>query len=442
MINSAPEADILQNVPEASPRLENVRTAIRELPDQLVGYSSQTSRQKRKKLVQRKIFRELLVKLAGSNVDDQITFLVDQAKTISKRTYVHVTLASMDVAPDFGTMTRDSRKYWRHIHKLVDKILPLAAGSATPNSQIKLLKVRWAVLHDNMTIPADYTWKTLSSAVATLPEPIPYKQLTQKQKIHSQHSTKIKTLDILLTKLTGSNRLEDHIILIADRLKHIHKMNPAKARFLSLNHLGLFADYLIPLTKFTTPKPEFQAQYDTIKVLAEKLAGTNDPETICRFLRTQFPQLITWDTVFEQTEVLEASPERPDFPEKMKALLKKFAGDSLIEFLLTNFEVFASTLSSPLLQDLMSINNHIVSLRRRKESNEHLKNFRKCILSCLTRPFNFSELIEAGWDISFWFWKACEENRDDEKSFYDFDPASNAGKKRISEALANEIGQL
>lgn len=427
---------------EAVDPLQRVRRAIEELPGQQVGYNSQSDRQKRKRNKQHVIFRELLVKLAGSDVSDQIHFLVDQAKKVSKQTYVHVTLESVNAPPDFATMDRESRRHFRHLHKLVDTVLPLAAGSTSPESQMKLLKARWVVLHGNIVMPSDYSWKTLGNAIVTLPEPTPYNELNQNQKIHSQHAIKIKALDILITKLAGSNILEDQIILISDRLKVIHKKNPKEARFLNLHHLRLLESYLIPLPKFKKPKAEFQDQYDSIKIVAKKLAGTDDPETICCFLRSQFPQLISWNSIFEHTDALEACPQRADFPIKMKALLQKFSGDGTVDFLIANFKVSTSTLSSQFLQDLMAINNHISALRRQKESNEHLKNFKKCIVSCLTRSFSFRKVVEAGWDVTFWFWKACERNRNDETSFYDIDPASNAGRKPITEALANEIGQL
>ena len=139
------------------------------------------------------IFQELLVKLAGPDVIDQIRFLVDQAKRISKQTYLQVTLASVNAPPDFATMNRESRRYYRHLHKLVDTVLPLAAGSTSPKSQIKLLKARWAVLHENLLMQVDYKWKTLSKAIEILPEATPYNDLNQNQKKHSQHAIKIKT---------------------------------------------------------------------------------------------------------------------------------------------------------------------------------------------------------------------------------------------------------
>ena len=375
--------------------------------------------------------------------DDQISFLVDQAKKLSKKTYVNVTLKSMDVAPDFATMSRETRRYYRHVHKLVDTILPIVAGSTTPDSQFKLLKTRWVEIHNGMKMPTDYSWKNLSSAIQVLPDPTPYGLLNPIQMIHTQHATKFRSLDALLRKLTGGNDVKDHIILIADRLKQMHKKKPKDQQFLSLGALRLFEEHLIPLATFSARKPEFEDEYDAINILAQKLAGSTDPETVCRFLRTQFPQLnLTWNAIFDQSAVLEPRPEEEDFPEKMKSLLNKFAGDHIVEFLTSNLEVFAATLSSPVLQDLMSINNHIAELRRQRESNVHLKNFRRCILSCLTRSFKFTDLINAGWDLTFHMWKTIGRNRDDEKSFYDIDPASKAGNKPISEALANEIGQL
>ena len=116
--------------------------AVQALPEQVNGYRSQSDRQKRKRATERSIFRDLLSKLAGTDSEDQMKFLVDQAKKISRNTYVKLTLDSFKLPPDFATLPKANRKTYRPIHQLIDTILPIAAGSPTPESQINLFKVR------------------------------------------------------------------------------------------------------------------------------------------------------------------------------------------------------------------------------------------------------------------------------------------------------------
>ena len=51
--------------------------AIRGLPVQSVPYLKQTDRQKRRRVAERQIFFELPANIAGSEVNDQVAFLID-----------------------------------------------------------------------------------------------------------------------------------------------------------------------------------------------------------------------------------------------------------------------------------------------------------------------------------------------------------------------------
>ena len=73
-------------------------------------------------------------------------------------------------------------------------------------------------------------------------------------------------LDALIRKLTGRNDVRDYINLIAERLKDMHKMEPKDKLFLSIGDLRLFEEHLIPLKKFSTPKPEFENGYNAIQI--------------------------------------------------------------------------------------------------------------------------------------------------------------------------------
>ena len=78
---------------------------------------------------ERKLFRKLVSKLAGNFKDHQRAFLINQARKISRTTYVQVALDSVPKIPDYAELEKKNQKPYAHVHNLIDKILPISAGS-------------------------------------------------------------------------------------------------------------------------------------------------------------------------------------------------------------------------------------------------------------------------------------------------------------------------
>ena len=71
--------------------------------------------------------------------------------------------------PDFKELKKTSRRTYRGIYSLIDKIVPLAAGSTEPQSQLKLLEARWMHVHKLQLMPYTMNFKTLLSSIDKLP---------------------------------------------------------------------------------------------------------------------------------------------------------------------------------------------------------------------------------------------------------------------------------
>ena len=88
---------------------------------------------------------EILFKLAKKifNTDEEvITFYLTREQNLRGTKYVELALRSMAVPPDYMTLSKDKRRIHADIHRLIDKILPIAAGSSFLNVQRKLLENR------------------------------------------------------------------------------------------------------------------------------------------------------------------------------------------------------------------------------------------------------------------------------------------------------------
>ena len=67
-------------------QLVALRNVIAELPNEFVAYRSQSARQRRRRSRERRVFLDLLLKLAGADPEDQVAILVDQSsKCISEK---------------------------------------------------------------------------------------------------------------------------------------------------------------------------------------------------------------------------------------------------------------------------------------------------------------------------------------------------------------------
>lgn len=122
--------------------LSNLGRAIDQIPDQIDSFLDQSEIQKRLRSEERKLFRKLVSKLAGNDKDHQTAFLINQARKISRTTYVQVALDSVPKLPDYAELEKKNRKTYAHVHNLIDKILPIAAGSGSLQSQRKVFENR------------------------------------------------------------------------------------------------------------------------------------------------------------------------------------------------------------------------------------------------------------------------------------------------------------
>ena len=90
--------------PLTTPMLSNLGRAIDQIPDQIDSFRDQSEIQRRLRSEERKLFRKLLSKLAGKDKDHQTAFLINQARKISRTTYVQVALDSVPKLPDYAEL--------------------------------------------------------------------------------------------------------------------------------------------------------------------------------------------------------------------------------------------------------------------------------------------------------------------------------------------------
>lgn len=90
--------------------LSKLRQVIELIPDQIDAFGDQSVAQKSKRSAERTVFRELLSKLAGNDKAHQTAFLIDQARKISRSTYVKVALESVTAVPDYAQLDKKNRQ--------------------------------------------------------------------------------------------------------------------------------------------------------------------------------------------------------------------------------------------------------------------------------------------------------------------------------------------
>ena len=151
--------------------LSRLEELIDQIPEQTDAFGDQTETQKRKRTDERRLFRELVSKLAGKDKNEQTKFLIDQARKISRKTYVQITLESIPKPPDYAELDKKNRKTYAHVHKLIDKALHIAAGSDSLLSQKKVFENRCAFVHKERFLPSSTHFKELQTLIASLQNP-------------------------------------------------------------------------------------------------------------------------------------------------------------------------------------------------------------------------------------------------------------------------------
>ena len=203
-------------------------------------------------------------------------------------------------------------------------------------------------------------------------------------------------------KISQSEKVEEHIELICDCLKGIHKKKPNPQWFLSGAHLKLFYKHLRPLNKFVKLLPMYKDQYEAVKEFVHKIAGGEEPQIVSSFLRSLFPSLrarkLSWSLIFEEVDQLAIEVSSTSSSYLMKKLLDRFTNGKAIEFFCNMYAEVAETqiLNHEVSQDLKKLCNHVVELRKQRKSNEHLLNFRRNVVSCFVPTFNLKQLVKAG----------------------------------------------
>ena len=324
-----------------------------------------------------------------------------QARVIDRKTYITRALKTIPILPIYSELTKNQRRSFVHVYSLVEKVVRIAAGSTSKEDQLKLLEDRWLLTHK---AALKVTWKSLQSAIESLPNPKKHCDLSVLQRKHGQHMQRTSCLEALIKKIAQSDAVEDHIELTSMCLVSIHKQKPMPASFLTARHLPLYFQHLRDLPAFTEPIQKYKDHYTAAKQLVIKIAGSEDAKILSIFLKSIFPRALkySWKTIFEDVDKLKSRPSLKRYGYSLQKLFHKFTGGSMEEFFLTNFPKVCkkSELLRPLAQDLMKLCNHIVDVRNKRESNEHILNFRRSIVSCFVSSFEMTDLRKAGWKVT------------------------------------------
>lgn len=290
-------------------------------------------------------------------------------------------------------------------------------------------------------------WRTIRAEIESLPKSMRWVDLTKEQKSFHQHGQKLGSLCELIRKISQSEMVEDHIKLMCESLAKIQMTNPNAEQFLSGSHIPVLFEYLKPLPKFVKLVPRYQSHYDAAEEVVKKVAGSDEPKILKKFLKAQFKFLFpraSWKQIFEQIGELKSQVSSRSYTFEMKKLLNKFTHGHAVDFIENKYPKLKDTdiLSSKVMQDLKLLCNHIEALWRQKKSNDHLLNFRRSIISCLVTSFSTTQLAEDGWKVNKNLYKRCKRKREDDVKFLDIDPETKAGRKPIDKKLQDEIGQL
>ena len=153
--------------PVSKRSLSALEKVIDGIPEQVDTFRNQSMSQRKHRSKERSLFRKFLAKLAGPDKEDQVAFMVNQAQVISSKTYVKAVLKSIPEIPDYLTLQKKNRPTYAHVHSLIDKILPIAAGSEEINSQKRVFESRWEFLHKQRYEPTTMTIKSVKKVIET-----------------------------------------------------------------------------------------------------------------------------------------------------------------------------------------------------------------------------------------------------------------------------------
>ena len=199
---------------------KTLRTAINTLPDLTtwlnISSDDLSPRQIENISRRRSFFRKLVEKVVGMNKDEQVAFLISEARKINQKTYVQAALSSIPKPPDYSSLDRSHRQQYNHVHKLIDLVLPIAAGSESLSSQRQVFENRWQYYHHQpygatkfqdiikeVTNPADL-WKISELAIQTIPSTHDESKENESNEQEFSQDRRCKTLMTLIDKIFDS----------------------------------------------------------------------------------------------------------------------------------------------------------------------------------------------------------------------------------------------
>ena len=230
----------------------------------------------------RDLFRQLTVKLAGPSKGEQVAFLLSQAKKISSKSdVVKASLSLVSPPPDFKHLTKEKKRPYRSIYSLIDKILPLAAGSAEPQSQLKLLEARWKHVHKQPLMPYTMDFKTLLSSI----DQLTWTVIEDDNKLIQKQSHEVTLFRRLLTKLLGDNKQKQLTFLKAFLLRQADTMS-SKLDLVtaSLNAINTPPDFM-QIKKVN--RRAYRGTYSLIDKILPLATGSNEPQSQLKLLEAR-----------------------------------------------------------------------------------------------------------------------------------------------------------
>ena len=138
---------------------------INQIPDQTDTFRNQPTSFHKRIFSENTLFRKLVAKLVGEDIEEQIAFLMHQARKMSSTTYIKAALKSIPPPPDYATLQKVQRQNYSHLHQLIDQIIPIAAGSESILSQKMLIENRWTFVHKEPYVPINMSLKSLRKAI-------------------------------------------------------------------------------------------------------------------------------------------------------------------------------------------------------------------------------------------------------------------------------------
>ena len=134
----------------------------------------------------------------------------------------------------------------------------------------------------------ELNWTSLKSSIEDLPDPKSWLNLSDVQKIHSQHTQKIDCLSAMIRKITRSDDVGDQIEVAFESLERSHIGKSKDGQFLSGADLQSVFEYLVPLPKFKSPLAKYKRYYEAVKELIKKIAGDDDPARLKIYCNLNF----------------------------------------------------------------------------------------------------------------------------------------------------------